>query len=101
MKGLLNNMPESSTSFEIAKTSLLNQIRSERITKTDILFTYDSDKKLGIDYDVRKDVYNEVPSMTMVDLKNFQQKYLKDKRFITNGMNNSRMTRMETDDRYL
>ena len=51
------------------------------IFKEDDVHKYN--KELGIDYDVRKDVYNEVPSMTMADLKNFQQKYLKDKRFIT------------------
>jgi len=83
MMGLLNNMPESSTSFDIAKTSIINQIRSERITKTNILFTYDYYQKLGINYDVRKDVFNEVPKMTLADLKSFQQKYIKGKNYIT------------------
>jgi len=83
MIGLLNNMPESSTNFEIAKTSIINQIRSERITKTDIIFTYDYYQKLGLDYDIRKDVFNEVPKMTLADLKSFQEKYIKGKNYVT------------------
>lgn len=83
MMGLLNNMPESSTSFEIAKTSIINQIRCERITKSDILFTYDYNKKLGLNYDIRKDVFIEVPNMTLSGLKSFQEKYIKGKNYIT------------------
>ncbi len=83
MSGLLNNMPESSTSFEIAKTSIINQIRSGRITKSNILFTYDNNKMLGLDYDIRKDVFSEVPKMTLGDLKNFVDSHIKGKNYIT------------------
>ena len=83
MMDLLNNMPESPANFEIAKTSIINQIRSERITKSDIIFTYDYYQKLGLDYDIRKDVFNEVPKMTFADLKKFQEKYIKGKNYIT------------------
>ncbi len=83
MKGLLNNMPASQSNFDIAKTSIMNQIRSERITKADKLFTYDSYNKMGVAYDLRKDVFNEVPTMTLSDLKNFQEKYIKGKNYTT------------------
>jgi predicted Zn-dependent peptidase len=83
MSDLLTNMPESNTSFENSKTAIINQIRSERVTKTDILFRYYYYQKLGINYDVRKDIFNKVPKMNFADLKNFQEKYIKRKNYIT------------------
>ncbi|MDD5571180.1 MAG: insulinase family protein, partial [Bacteroidales bacterium] len=82
MKDLIDNMPESNKSFETAKQSVLNQIRTERITKMNILATYENMKRLGIDYDLRKDVYAKVPLMTFADVKTFQEKYMKNKNFI-------------------
>ncbi|MFA6924643.1 MAG: insulinase family protein, partial [Bacteroidales bacterium] len=81
MKDLIDNMPESNKSFETAKQSVLNQIRTERITKMGILSTYENMKRLGIDYDLRKDVYAKVPSMTFADVKAFEEKYMKNKNF--------------------
>ena len=83
MKGLLNNMPASQSNFDIAKTSIMNQIRSECITKANILFTYDYYNKLGVAYDLRKDVFNELPTMTLSDLKSFQEKYIKGRNYTT------------------
>jgi len=83
MKGLLDNMPASQSNFEIAKTSIMNQIRSQRTTKANKLFSYDYYTKLGIDYDLRKDIFNEVPNMTVSDLKSFQEKYIKGKNYTT------------------
>lgn len=83
MKGLLNNMPESPASFQNAKTAIINQIRAERITKTNILFTYDYNKRLGLDVDIRKEIFNQVSNMTLSDLKSFQEKYIKNKTYTT------------------
>ncbi|HSH64548.1 MAG TPA: insulinase family protein, partial [Bacteroidia bacterium] len=60
MMNLINNMPESETAFAASKDAIIQGIRSERITKTDILFNYENAKKLGLDYDIRKDVYSKV-----------------------------------------
>lgn len=76
---LMDNMPEAEKSFALAKDGLLQQLRTERITKSDILWDYESSKKLGINYDIRRDIFNKVPGFTMADLKAFQQEYLKAK----------------------
>lgn len=84
MKGmfeLLNNMPESEKSFSAAKEAILKQIRTERITKTDVLFAYISNVKMGLDHDMRMDVYNQISSMTMADLKDFQSKLIKNRKY--------------------
>ncbi len=78
MVDLLNNMPESEKSFELAKKAALEKIRTERITKSSILFNYETAIKRGVDYDLRKDVYEAAPNMTMADLKAFHEQYIKD-----------------------
>ena len=81
MFGILNNMPESEKSFSEAKTSIINQFRTERITKTEILFNYLSVTKMGNNHDMRKDVFEQVPNLKMTDLKAFVDKNIKDKKY--------------------
>jgi predicted Zn-dependent peptidase len=83
MLDLLNNMPESETAFNIAKEAILSQIESERITKSSVLWSYENAKDLGLEYDLRKDVYSRVQEMDFQDLKSFHKKYIKDKPFVT------------------
>ncbi|MDP2386217.1 MAG: insulinase family protein [Bacteroidota bacterium] len=77
MYDLLNNMPQSDVMFHGAKDAVLSKIRTERITKSKILFNYESAKKLGLNYDVRKTVYDKVQGMQYNDLKAFQTEYVK------------------------
>jgi predicted Zn-dependent peptidase len=83
MLELLNNIPESEEAFNIAKEAILNKIESERITKSSVLWNYENARDLGIDYDLRKDVYEDVQSMTFDNLRNFHEKYIKNKPFVT------------------
>jgi hypothetical protein len=59
----------------------LNKIRTERITKGNILISYLTLQKFGIGYDIRKDVYERVPGMKFADLKAFEEKMMKDKKY--------------------
>lgn len=81
MTDLLNNMPESEKSFELAKKAALEKIRTERITKASKLWNYETALKRKLDYDLRKDIYEAVPTMTMDDLKAFHQAYIKDGKY--------------------
>jgi hypothetical protein len=86
MKGMteiFNNMPESENNFIACKENILQGIRSERITKAQILFNYESAKKLGLDYDIRKDVFAKVPALTLQDVKVFENTHLKNKTYAT------------------
>ncbi|NTW32541.1 MAG: insulinase family protein, partial [Bacteroidetes bacterium] len=76
---LMNKMPEAEKSFEIAKSSIIQQMRTERITKSDVLYSYESARKLGLNYDIRKDVFTQLPKLTFADIKAFEEKNLKDK----------------------
>ncbi len=77
MQELLNNMPLADENFNLAKASLRNSISSERITKSSILFDYERAKRLGLDYDIRKDVYESANSLTFDQLQEFQKKFVK------------------------
>jgi len=77
MTDLLNNMPESEKSFELAKKAALEKIRTERITKASKLWNYETALKRNVDHDLREDIYKAVPNMTMADLKAFHEEYIK------------------------
>ena len=81
MFDVINNMPQSEKSFAAAKEAIIQKIRTERITKESILFSYYNAKRLGLTYDIRKDVFAKVPDMKIADLLAFQQKYMKDKKY--------------------
>lgn len=77
MTDLLNNMPESQKSFELAKKAAMEKISTQRITKTSKLWSYETALRRGLDYDLRKDIYAEIPDLTMEDLKAFHEEYVK------------------------
>jgi len=80
--GLLNNMVESDLSFEDSKNAIIKKIQTERITKSAILWKHESDKRMGNDkYDIRKDTYDQVPDLTLDDMRNFFNQYIKDNKY--------------------
>ena len=81
MTGLMNEMPESGNVFGLSVDAILQKIRTERITRMDILFNYLKNEKLGVDYDLRKDVYTMVPKLTLDDVKKFDQQFIKNQTF--------------------
>jgi predicted Zn-dependent peptidase len=81
MVNLIENMPESEAAFIVSKEAIMQVIRSERITKTDILFNYESAKKQGLDYDIRKDIFEKVPALNFSQIKAFEETHLKGKQY--------------------
>ncbi len=84
MKGmfeLLNKLPESEIMFKAAKDALQQNIRTQRITKSDLLFNYINAKKLGLTADIRKDVFAKTANYTLADIKAFHEKYIANKRY--------------------
>lgn len=81
MFGIFNNMPESEKALSSSKDAIINKIRTERITKMNIINTYLQAQRFGLKDDIRKAVYEQVPGMNFADLKAFQQKYIKDKKY--------------------
>ena len=96
MLGLFNNMPESEKAMNSSREAIINKIRTERITKANVLFNYLNAQKFGLTYDIRKDVFERVQKMTFADLKAFQQKLIKDKNFTIMVLGNQSQLDMKT-----
>lgn len=97
---LMNNMPEAEKSFTLAKEGLIKQLRANRITREDILWTYEQAVKLGIDEDIDRVIYEKAPSFTLADLKNFQQQYLKNRTFTYLILGDEKQLPLETLKKY-
>lgn len=79
---LLNDMPMSDISFSTAKDGVLKSIQTERILRSDVLRSFLSAKRLGINYDIRKDVYEYASKYTLNDVKAFNEKYVKGNKYV-------------------
>lgn len=74
---IINNMPLSEGAFKIAKESLLANIRTGRILKSDVLWSYLNARELGLNSDIRKNVFEQAQQYTLEDVKQFQQENIK------------------------
>ena len=77
MMELMNDMPEAEKQFIAAKEATLKKLAAQRITKSNIFWTYERLQKLGIDNDNREAMYNTIKEMTIEDLKDFFNKNIK------------------------
>ncbi|MGI4738185.1 MAG: M16 family metallopeptidase [Janthinobacterium lividum] len=77
MEGLLTDMPLADANLAIAKQSIRNSIATDRITHEGVLLSYERARRLGLDYDLRRDVYDQTQNMTFAQLQKFQQAKIK------------------------
>ncbi|HWY10278.1 MAG TPA: insulinase family protein [Bacteroidia bacterium] len=83
MSDLLSTMPRANASFNSAKEQVLQEIESQRITKSNILLDYEKALKFGYTHDIRKDIFDNLSKMTFEDVKKFQETNIKGKPFTT------------------
>ena len=76
---LLDSIPYNQTSFDAAKEGIIQQIRTERFIKSNVFFEYINAKKLGLNYDIRKDIFEKVQKMKFNDIWNFHKNYIRKK----------------------
>jgi len=81
MNELMNNMPEAEVQFNAAKDASMKKIESERIVGSEIFWSYERAKDKGLDYDIRKDIYAQLPNMKMTDLKAFFDKNIQGRKY--------------------
>lgn len=78
---IINNMPQSENAFKLAKENLMTYLRTERVTKSDILWAYLEAQDLGLNADRRQQLYDQLESLTLEDVKAFQEKWVKDRTY--------------------
>ncbi len=81
LKKLMSELPESQQQFESARHSVMKRIASERITRTQIFKAFEENRRRGVDYDLRKDVYEKMQTVTFEELKAYYDQHVKGKNF--------------------
>ncbi|MDR3267171.1 MAG: insulinase family protein [Tannerella sp.] len=76
---ILNNMPESEKAFGLAKEGIISNIQTSRVLREAVLWNYLRAQEFGYNYDSRKDIFEKVQTMTLSDIKAFQEKYIRNK----------------------
>ena len=78
---ILNRMPASETAFGIAKEALTKQLASMRVTKMGIIGMWNAMKKLGLDCDLNRKIYQDLDKVTLQDIVNFEKKTMAGKTY--------------------
>lgn len=78
---ILNEMPQSESSFDIAKESLTKKLASQRTTKFSLINAWLTAQLLGIDYDINKRIYEALPNLTMADVLRFANEQVANKTY--------------------
>lgn len=96
MNDLMVSLPQIPAQFENAKGSALKQIASNRINRTNIFFSQLGLKKLGVDYDIRKDIYAEIQGLTLPQLTGFYNTEVKPVQYNTAIIGKKENLKMES-----
>jgi zinc protease len=81
MDGLFTKMVVDEKSFNIAKESVIKSIQTERVIKSNIFWNWLQNKKLGVDYDIRKDYYEAAKTAKIDNIQQFFDQHFKDKKY--------------------
>jgi len=100
MNELLNTLPMSEQGLEAGRRSLLNDIETERIQKTDILFSYLAARRKGLTTDIRKDIYQQLKQLSFADLKRFHEENLAGKKYVYAILGNEKSITPEQLEKY-
>ncbi|MGE0568299.1 MAG: M16 family metallopeptidase [Bacteroidia bacterium] len=79
MNDLLTKMPYSELTFKAAKEHVLQEIRTNRFSRSRIYTAYVQARNFGINYDWRKDIFEKVQGMTYKNIEDFQKENISGK----------------------
>lgn len=78
---IIENMPESPAAFELAKQQLISSLETQRKIKESVLWAYVDAQEMGVDFDRDRAVYEKVKNLTLDNVKQFQQEWIKDRNY--------------------
>jgi predicted Zn-dependent peptidase len=73
---ILDTIPQSDASFQIAKEGLMKQLASRRTTKFGLINAWIAARDLGLDYDLNEKIYAALPQLTLKDIVDFEQQQI-------------------------
>ncbi len=77
MNDLMSELPQYDIQFNSSKNAALKKLASGRITRTNIFFNQLRLKKLGVDYDLRKNMFEEIRNLDLTCLTQFYNTKIK------------------------
>ncbi len=77
MMSLMTDMPRSDIQFESARDAAMKQIETNRTTRESIFWSYESARKLGLDYDRNKPIYEALQTLDFNELQLFFDGHIK------------------------
>ena len=92
---IINNMPQSEAAFKLAKEGTIARLRTDRVTKSAVLWNYINALDMGETEDSRIRLYNEVQHMTLQDVTDFQKRWIKGRTYYYSILGNKKDLDME------
>ena len=74
---IINNMPESDAAFAVAKDAIDSRLRTQRTTGAAVLRAYRNCRRMGLKEPLDRKVFEELPALTLDDVKAAQQEWVK------------------------
>ena len=81
MNELLNELPKLEQNFAFSKDGIKKDIETQRITQDAIITNYLANQRMGINYDIRKNIYTAVDKLTVDDVAAFHKQYVAGKNY--------------------
>jgi predicted Zn-dependent peptidase len=79
---IIETLPQSPENLEIAKTSILGRLRTQRTIGSAVLYSYLTAQELGLTEPREKQVFEKVGSLTMDDLLATHAKWIKGRPYV-------------------
>lgn len=79
---LLNDLPESQKNFDLSRDAVIKGIETDWITRADIYWAWQRAQKRGLDYDIRKDIYEHAQKMQLSEVHKFFDDHVKGKKYV-------------------
>ena len=79
---LIREFPVLQKDFQVAQKAILSKIRNQRIIRDDILFNYEHARRLGLDYDLRRTVFDQAQTINLEEIRHFHATNIKPKSFV-------------------
>lgn len=78
---IVETLPAQEGAFKVAKDAVIKRLATARTTRFGVLSSYLASRRLGLDHDINKDIYDKVQTLTLDDLVKFQQENVKDRKY--------------------
>lgn len=80
---IINNMPESEAAFQNAKTALIARVRTQRTTRSSVIWSYLNAKDLNLaEEPFAQAAFEKIQQMELSDIVEYQQQKIKGAKFV-------------------